>query len=124
MGGGRYQINWDEHGIVTSAPDGSPFLKAKYHFIGTTHVVDDSFKSNGGGVFTRPNGDTFYGVSEATGSFTGGARSGFIKILGGSGNCVYMTGEMILSPRPAISVDKINGTYQGVAKGKLNWKLQ
>jgi hypothetical protein len=123
MGGGRYQTTWDVHGIITSAPKDSPFYNAKSHFIGTTHVIDDSFKSNGGGVFTTPNGDTFYGISEAEGSVSGGIRSGIITVLGGSGECVYMKGEMILSPRPSPTTDKESGTFHGISKGKLKWKM-
>ncbi len=123
MGGGRYQVIWDAHGIITSAPEGSPFYNAKSHFMGTTHIIDDSFKSNGGGVFTTPNGDTFYGVSEAEGSVSGGIRSGKVSILGGSGECVYMKGEMIFAPRPAQTTDKESGKFHGISKGKLSWRM-
>lgn len=123
MGGGRYQVIWDAHGIITSAPESSPFYNAKSHFLGTTYVIDGIFKSNGGGVFTTSNGDTFYGVSEAEGSISGGIRSGKISILGGTGECVYMKGEMILSPRPAQTTDKESGKFHGISKGKLSWKM-
>ena len=123
MGGGRYQTTWDILGVITSAPIGSPFYNAKSHFIGTTHIDGDSFKGNGGGVFTTPTGDTFYGTMVAEGTVSGGIKGGIIKILGGSGECVYMKGEMVLLPRPPSIVDEETGKFHGLSIGKLKWKM-
>jgi hypothetical protein len=122
MGEGRLQINWNKTGVITSAPEGSPFLYASFHLIGTLHSNSGNFKSSGGGVFTRPNGDRFFGIVEIEGSLVRGATGGRIRIIDGTGECTGMVGEMTPTTRPTVISSK-QGTYQGIGVGKISWKI-
>lgn len=121
MGDGRQQINWDEYGVITSAPKDSPFYNVSYHMIGTKQVENGNYKSSGGGIFTRPNGDTFYGVSWSKGSLAGGTVDGGVEINNGTGECSFMTGQMKAMPGSAPVVYADEGVYSGVITGTLQW---
>ena len=94
MGDGRQQINWNEYGVISSASQDSPFYNVSYHMIGTKQVENGNYKSTGGGIFTRPNGNTYYGVSWSNGPLVGGTVEGGVEIYNGTGECSFMTGKM------------------------------
>ncbi len=123
LGEGKGQLNWDETGVIVSAPQNSPFEFASYRLIGTSHVIGTTYKGNGGGVFTRPNGDQIFGVVDVEGDHSAiKPTGGTIKIIGGTGECAGIEGLFEIGPRPTVKTS-MEGIYQGVGFGKVSWKI-
>lgn len=122
LGKDRFQLNYDETGAIVEAPENSPFTNATYRTIGTQHGIEGKFKSSGGLVLTRPNGDQIFGVYELDGVVGAGQLNGIIKIIGGTGECAGIEGTMEMLPRPVLKTSK-EGTYQGIGIGKVTWKI-
>ena len=122
LGEGRMQLNWDEKGAFSEAPENSPFINATFHAIGTLHGNKGKTKMHGGISITRPNGDQIFGVVDAEGIAGKGATGGGIELIGGTGECSGITGKIELLPRPKVKSSK-KGTYQQVIVGKVSWKI-
>ena len=122
LGEGRAQMNWDENGVLVSAPENSPFEFASYRLIGSSHVINGKYKGKGGGVFTRPNGDQIFGVVDVEGEYGKKITGGIITIIGGTGECAGIEGSFEIGPRPAVKTS-MEGIYQGVGFGKVSWKI-
>ena len=122
LGEGRIQMNWDEKGAITEAPENSPFINASFHDMGTSHAVKGKFKAYGGMLITRPNGDQIFGVIVSEGVQGKGVTGGGVEIIGGTGECSGITGKFELLPRPMVKPSK-KGTYQHIMVGKVTWKI-
>jgi hypothetical protein len=123
LGEGKGQLNWDENGVIVSAPKNSPFEFASYRLIGSSHVIGKTYKGKGGGVFTRPNGDQIFGVVDVEGDYGANKPTGgTITIIGGTGECAGIEGLFEIGPRPTIKTS-MEGIYQGVGFGKVSWKI-
>ena len=122
FGEGHIQGIFDEAGVIVEAPENSPFYNASFHSIGTFTVKDGAAEGGGGLKFTRPNGDTFYGTFNFGGVHTRGPSSGVVKILGGTGECAGMQGEIELLPRPKVTFSDSRG-YQQMAIANISWKI-
>ena len=122
LGKDRFQLNYDETGAIVEAPENSPFTNATYRTIGTQRGIEGKFKSIGGLVLTRPNGDQIFGVYELDGVVGSGQLSGIIRIIGGTGECAGIEGTMEMLPRPVLKTSK-EGEYQGIGIGKITWKI-
>ena len=123
LGEGKVQVNWDETGVIVRAPQNSPFEFASYRLIGTSHVIGTTYKGNGGGVFTRPNGDQIFGVVDVEGDYAASKPTGgTITIIGGTGECAGIEGLFEIGPRPTVKTS-MEGIYQGVGFGKVSWKI-
>lgn len=120
---GHIQVNFDEAGVIVEAPENSPFFNATFHAIGTYTSKQGAAEGGGGIKFTRPNGDTIYGTFNFGGVHQEGPKSGVIKLLGGTGECAGIEGEMELGPRPKKQNSTGPGRYQNFAIGKMTWKL-
>lgn len=120
---GHIQVNFDEAGVIVEAPENSPFFNATFHAIGTYTAKQGAAEGSGGIKFTRPNGDTIYGTFNFGGIHQEGPKSGVIKILGGTGECAGIEGEMELGPRPNKQNSTGPGRYQNFAIGNMTWKL-
>jgi hypothetical protein len=119
---GHIQGIFDEAGVIVEAPENSPFHNASFHGIGTFTVKDGAAEGSGGIKYTRPNGDTFYGTFNFGGVHTRGPSSGVVKILGGTGECAGMQGEIELLPRPKVTSSNKAG-YQQIAVSNISWKI-
>lgn len=123
LGESRLQMNWNEKGVVVEAPENSPFTHASYHTIGTLHSIEGKYKSSGGIVFTRPNGDQVFGaMHEIPGLLGVGPNGGSIELIGGTGECANIKGQIDMMPRPKIKSSKA-GTYQGIGIAKATWTI-
>ena len=122
LGEGRIQMNWDEKGAFSEAPENSPFINATFHAIGTLYGIKGKSKIHGGMVITRPNGDQIFGAIVSEGIVGRGPTGGGIEFLGGTGECSGITGKIDLLPRPKVKASK-KGTYQHVIVGKVTWKI-
>ncbi len=122
LGEGRNQMNWQDTGVILDAPENSPFYHATTQGMGTLHGIDGNFKVTGGVVWTRPNGDQFFGVGNGEGVHGKGVTSGSAKIVGGTGECAGIEGEVIATPRPQTKSSK-KGTYQSIILQKVKWKI-
>jgi hypothetical protein len=91
--------------------------------MGTYTVKQGAAEGSGGLNFTRPNGDTFYGTFNFGGVHQEGPISGVVKLLGGTGECAGIEGEMELLPRPKKKNSAGPGRYQNFAMGKITWKV-
>lgn len=120
---GHMQINFDEAGVIVEAPEDSPFYNASFHSIGTFTNNKGTTEGSGGIKFTRPNGDTFYGTFNFGGIHQRGPTSGIVKLVGGTGECAGMQGEMELHARPKVKYSTGPGRYQNFAIGKMTWKV-
>ncbi len=121
MGKGRVQLNFDETGVVVESPDNSPFYNASFNTMGTIHVVNGNLNYTGGANWTRPNGDRIFGTFIGKGK-RGVGTTGFLKIVGGTGECTGIQGTLEFKSGPSIKSSK-KGTSQGVTVGKINWKI-
>ena len=115
--------NFDEAGAIVEAPENSPFFNASFHAIGTFTSKQGATEGSGGLKFTRPNGDTFYGTFNFGGKYTSGPTSGVVTILGGTGECSGMQGEIELLERPKVTASTRDGTYQLIAIANISWKI-
>jgi hypothetical protein len=122
MGKERLQMNFDETGVVVSAPENSPFHNASFRDIGTLHAIKGKWKGSAFIEWTRPNGDKVYGTSEGEGVLGGGPSKSVIKFVGGTGTCTGIEGTMETRNTPGIKPAK-KGVYNGISVGKFNWKI-
>ena len=122
LGEDRFQMNYDETGAFVEAPENSPFTNATLHSMGTLHAIKGEFKTHGGLLFVRPNGDQIFCVYESQGIIGEGVTAGATEIIGGTGDCSGITGKLESLPRP-ISKRSKKGTYQHIMIGKVSWKI-
>ena len=118
----RVQMNFEETGVVVSAPENSPLHNASFRDIGTLHAIKGKFKGSGFVEWTRPNGDKVYGTFESEGVLGGGGSKAFMKFVGGTGTCTGIEGTMEMSGTPGIKPAK-KGVYNGISVGEFNWKI-
>lgn len=121
MGKERFQMNWEETGVVVSAPENSPLHNATFRDMGTLHTIKGKYKSTGFVEFTCTNGDKIYATLEGQGVM-GGSSSSVGKFVGGTGACTGITGTFEIKGTPGIKAAK-KGTYQGISVGKVTWTI-
>lgn len=121
MGKEQGQMNWEETGVVVSAPENSPFHNATFRDMGTSHIIKGKWKATGFVEFTCTNGDKIYGTMEGQGAF-GGPSSGTVKLIGGTGACTGIEGTLELKSTPGIKPAK-EGIYQDISVGTVSWKI-
>ena len=121
MGKERGQMNFEEIGVVVSAPKNSPFHNATFRDIGTAHVIKGKWKGSGMVEWTSTNGDKFYATFEAQGVM-GGPSTSIGTIVGGTGTCTGITGNFEIKNTPGIKPAK-KGIFQGISVGKVTWKI-
>ena len=121
MGKERAQMNFEEFGVVVSAPENSPFHNATFRDMGTAHIIKGKWKSTGMVEFTCTNGDKVYATFEAQGVMVG-PSGGDLKIVGGTGTCTGITGTLKLKNTPGIKAAK-KGTWQAISVGTVTWKI-
>ena len=121
MGKERAQMNFEEVGVVVSAPENSPFHNATFRDMGTSHIIKGKWKSTGFIEYTFTNGDKIYGTFEAQGTM-GGSGGGDVKLVGGTGTCTGITGTLKLGNTPGIKAAK-KGTWQDISVGTVTWKI-
>jgi len=122
MGKERVQMNFEETGVVVSAPENSPLFNASFRSLGTLHAIKGKWNGSGMVEFTRPNGDKVYATSEGEGVLGGGPSKSVLKFVGGTGACTGIEGSMELGNTPGIKPSK-KGVYNGISVGKFNWKI-
>jgi hypothetical protein len=118
----RLQMNFDETGVVVSAPENSPLHNASFRDIGTLHAIKGKWKGSGFVEWTLTNGDKVYGTFEGEGVLGGGPSKNVLKFVGGTGTCTGIEGTMELRNTPGIKPAK-KGVYNGISVGKFNWKI-
>ena len=121
MGKERVQMNFEEIGVVVSAPENSPFHNASFRDIGTLHAIKGKWKSSGFTEFTCPNGDKVYATFEGEGVFRGPSKS-VLKFVGGTGTCTGIEGTLEIEGIPGIKPAK-KGVFHGISVGTFNWKI-
>ena len=121
MGKERLQMNYEQTGVVVSAPENSPLHNASFRVLGTLHAIKGKWKGSGMVEYTRPNGDKVYAVYEGSGVM-GGPSSGVITFVGGTGTCAGIEGALEMKNTPGIKPSK-EGTYADITVGKFNWKI-
>jgi hypothetical protein len=122
MGKERVQMNYEETGVVVSAPENSPLFNASFRDLGTLHAIKGKWKGSGMVEFTRPNGDKIYTTFEGEGVLGGGPSKSVHTFVGGTGACVGIEGTLELRNTPGIKPAK-KGVYNGMSVGKFNWKI-
>jgi hypothetical protein len=121
MGKERFQMNFEETGVVVSAPENSPFHNATFRDIGTAHGIKGKWKGSGFVEWTCTNGDKVYGTFESQGVM-GGSTSAVLKFVGGTGAYTGIEGTLEMRNTPGIKPAR-KGIYQGITVGKLNWEI-
>lgn len=122
LGKDRFQSNFEETGVIVTAPQNSPITNATFRVLGTILSIDGKYKGSGAVLLTRPNGDQIFGIFQNEGVFGTGQLTGVIEIIGGTGECAGIEGAMEMLPRPVVKTSK-EGAYQGLGAGKINWKI-
>ena len=118
----RLQMNFEETGVVVSAPENSPLHNASFRTIGSLHAIKGKWKGSAFIEWTRPNGDKVYATSEGEGVLGGGPSKSVVKFVGGTGTCTGIEGTMESGNTPGIKPAK-KGVYNGISVGKFNWKI-
>lgn len=118
----RYQVNFEETGVLTKAPENSPFFNATFHSLGTYHANNGKMVGSGVVIYVRPNGDKIFTTMNFEGVPGAGPNSGGAEIVGGTGECEGITGKIEFMPRPKVSPPK-KGNYTSIAIAKLSWKI-
>ena len=121
MGKERAQMNFEEVGVVVSAPENSPFRNATFKDLGTSHIIKGKWNASGMVEFTCTNGDKIYTTFEAQGTM-GGPSNSINTIVGGTGSCAGITGTLKIRNTPGIKPAK-KGIYQGISVGTVTWKI-
>jgi len=122
MGKDRVQMNYEETGVVVSAPENSPLHNASFRALGTLHAIKGKWKGSGFVEWTRPNGDKVYATFEGDGVLGGGPHKSVFEFVGGTGTCTGIEGSMELGNIAGIKPSK-KGIYNGISVGKFNWKI-
>ena len=121
MGKELVQMNFEETGVVVSAPENSPLYNASFRDIGTLHAVKGEWKCSGMVEFTRPNGDKIFTTFVGEGVL-GGPSKGVHTFVGGTGTCAGIEGTLELRNTPGIKPTK-KDTYYDVSVGNFSWKI-
>ena len=121
MGKERGQMNFEEVGVVVSAPENSPFYNATFRDLGSSHVIKGKWKASGMVEFTCTNGDKIYSTFEAQGVM-GGPSNSINTIVGGTGAFTGITGTLEMKNTPGIKPAK-KGISQNISVGKVTWKI-
>ena len=122
MGKERVQMNYEQTGVVVSAPENSPLFNASFRVLGTLHAIKGKWKGSGMAEFTRPNGDKIYTTFVGEGVLGGGPSKSFHTFVGGTGTCVGIEGTLELRNTPGIKPAK-KGVFNDMSVGKFNWKI-
>ena len=121
MGKERLQMNFEQIGVVVSAPEKSPFHNATFRVLGTLHGIKGKWEATSFVEFTCTNGDKIYATSEAQGVM-GSPSSSSLKFVGGTGACTGIEGSLEIKGIPGIKPAK-KGVWQGISVGKVTWKI-
>jgi hypothetical protein len=121
MGKERGQMNFEEVGVVVSAPENSPFHNATFKDLGTSHIIKGKYNASGMLEFTCTNGDKIYTTFEAQGVMRGPSNS-INTIVGGTGSCAGITGTLKIKNTLGIKPAK-KGIYQSISVGTVTWKI-
>ena len=120
---GHMQVNWHELGVFVQVPEDSPLVNASFNAMGTLYAIDGKFQSNGAIVITCQNGDKIFGrIKDVEGVRGVGPSKGYAEFTGGTGSCEGIEGGVELLQNPKVP-SSAKGTYQGIGRGKLTWKL-
>ena len=121
MGKERLQMNFEQIGVVVSAPENSPFHNATFRVLGTLHGIKGKWEATSFVEFTCTNGDKIYATSEAQGVM-GSPSSSSLKFVGGTGACTGIEGSIEIKGIPGIKPAK-KGVSQMISVGKVAWKI-
>jgi hypothetical protein len=121
MGKERLQMTYEVIGVIIGDTSEDPFHNASFRCLGARHAVNGEFNDESGFcVCTRPDGDQMFLTYKATGK-AGVATKETQTIVGGTGKLAGIQGNAEYTRtalRPAAE-----GTFQGKAKGKGQYKL-
>ena len=121
MGKERGQMNFEEIGVVVSAPENSPFHNATFRDIGTAHVIKGKWNGSGMVEFTCTNGDKIYSTFESQGVM-GGSSTSKVTLVGGTGALTGIEGTLEIKNVPGIKPAK-KGIFQNISVGTVTWKI-
>jgi hypothetical protein len=120
MGEERLQMTYEIMGVHVSDTGEGLLHNASFRCLGAAHAVKGIMKNSGSIVFIRPDGDQAFVFFEGTGKL-GGRSENSGTFVGGTGKLVGIEGGIVWTDyavRPAAE-----GTFQGLGKGKVHWKL-
>lgn len=117
----RLEMQFEITGLVVEATEDSPLHNATMHALGELHAFKGDYSERGFARFTRPDGDLVFMTYEAQGRL-GGARKVVGKLVGGTGKCAGMTGEMELAGVGGLKPPK-EGAMVSMSIGRYNWTL-
>ncbi len=117
----RLQMNYEQTGVVVTAPENSPLYKATFRALGSLHAIKGKYKSPGFIVWTNPNGDKIYATFDSEGMLRGESKAS-CKLVGGTGNCAGIEGSIEITGEAGFKPSK-KGTGYGISAGTFNWKI-
>ena len=119
----RVQMNYEVFGVHVGTATESPFYMVTAHCLGSLHAVKAIYDNDSGFcAYTRPDGDMIFLTYEAKGALGGQGGKGTFTIVGGTGKCTGITGGGEFE-RVGGFKSSGKGTFQGMNRGKLNWKI-
>jgi len=123
MGQERFQMNYEEMGVIIGEGDTSKniFHNASFRFLGWLHAVKGEWEGGGFGVAIRPDGDQVFFTYKDRGKLGVGATKGNWTIVGGTGKLAGIQGNgeyTCTDVRPVAE-----GTFQNYCPDKAHYKL-
>lgn len=117
----RLEMQFEITGLVVEGTEDSPLHNATMYALGEFHAYKSDYSERGFARFTRPDGDLVFMTYEAQGKL-GGARKLVGRLVGGTGKCAGIQGEMELAGVGGLKPPK-EGTLVSVSIGRYNWTL-
>ena len=112
--------NYEARGVSGVDDKTSPFYMASSQCIGSVKGVKGVFKEAGLCTIACPNGDKIYMSYEGSGKM-GEPMKGSSNLIGGTGNCVGITGTGEFTR--AMLKGPAEGIGASMSVGKVSWKV-
>jgi len=118
----RVEAQIETFGVTVEAKEDCPLFSSTFYVLGESHAYKGVYEERGFVRYTRPDGDQIFLTYEAKGNMQG-ERKTKLTVVGGTGKCAGITGEMDASPALKGLRPPKEGVGMGVAVGKFSWKI-
>jgi hypothetical protein len=118
----RVETQIETFGVTVEAKEDCPLFSSTFYVLGESHAYKGVYEERGFVRYTRPDGDQIFFTYEAKGNMQG-ERKAKLTVVGGTGKCAGITGEMDGSPALKGLRPPKEGVGMGVAVGKFSWKI-
>jgi hypothetical protein len=118
----RVEMQMETFGVTVEAKEDCPLFGTTIYVLGESHTYKGVYEQRGFARYTRPDGDQIFFTFEAKGNVQG-ERKTKLTVVGGTGKCAGITGEMEATPALKGLLPPKEGVGMMVSVGKFNWKM-